>query len=72
MNRLPVSPLISRGLQIAEQRLGIAELSIRLGSPADSIRAWRMGHATMPERKFLKLVDILSELDPNWNNDANP
>jgi hypothetical protein len=67
MNRIPVSPLISRGLELAEKRLGQVELSVRLGSPAESIKAWRIGTATMPEQKFRMLVDILTELDPNWN-----
>ena len=40
---------------------------MRLGSPATSIEAWRSGHATMPEYKFLQLVDLLTELDPSWN-----
>ena len=69
---MPVSPLIARGLEIAEKRLGMLELSVRLGSPAESIKAWRMGHATMPERKFLLLVDILTDLDPNWVEQAKP
>jgi hypothetical protein len=67
MQRLPASPLIARALEIAEKRLGMTELSVRLGSPASSIEAWRVGHATMPEYKFLRLVDILTELDPSWN-----
>jgi hypothetical protein len=67
MQRLPASPLIARALEIAEKRLGMTELSVRLGSPASSIEAWRLGHATMPEYKFLRLVDILTELDPSWN-----
>ena len=62
MNRLPASPLIARALEIAEKRLGMKELSERLGSPESSIEAWRMGHATMPENKFLTLVDLLTEL----------
>ena len=67
MQRLPASPLIARAVEIAEKRLGMTELSVRLGSPASSIEAWRLGHATMPEYKFLRLVDILTELDPSWN-----
>ena len=67
MNRLPVSPLIARALEVAEKRLGMKELSERLGSPASSIQAWRMGHATMPEYKFLKLVDIITELAIAWD-----
>ena len=68
MNRLPASPLITRGLELAEKHLGLKELCERLGSPEGSIRAWRMGHATMPENKFLRLVEILSEIDPSWTD----
>ena len=70
MNRLPTSPLIAKGLEIAEKHLGIQELSRRLGAHESTIRAWRFGHATMPEHKFLVLVDILTELDPNWTDKA--
>lgn len=66
MHRMPANPLIARGLEIAEKKLGIVELSVRLGSPVGSIKAWRTGDATMPERKFLALVEILTELDPSW------
>jgi hypothetical protein len=63
--------LITRALDVAEKRLGKRELSEQLGSPESSIQAWRMGHATMPEYKFLKLVDILTELAVTWD-DWNP
>ena len=66
MNRMPASPLIMKGLQIAEMSLGIDVLSQKLGTPASLIRDWRLGDAAMPERKFLLLVDILTELDPDW------
>ena len=59
--------MITRALDVAEKRLGKRELSERLGSPESSIQAWRMGHATMPEYKFLKLVDILTELAMTWD-----
>jgi len=72
MNRLPASPLITRGLEIAEKRLGIEELAKRLGAAETSIRAWRFGHATMPEYKFLRLVDILTVLDPAWTDVPKP
>jgi hypothetical protein len=68
MNRLPANPLIAQGLEIAEKRLGIAELSVRLGSPVSSIHAWKLGHASMPENKFLLLVDLLTEIDPHWSD----
>jgi len=66
MNRLPASPLITRALTIAEQRLGMDELAARLGATSDTIRIWRNGHASMPERKFLKLIDIITDLDVDW------
>jgi len=72
MNRLPASPLITRGLEIAEKRLGMEELCKRLRATETSIRAWGLGHATMPEYKFLQLVDILSDLDPHWTDKAKP
>jgi hypothetical protein len=65
MNRIPASPLIERALEIAEKLTGMERLSQRLGAPDTTIRAWRFGHATMPEHKFLRLVDLLAELDPN-------
>ena len=63
---MSVSPLIVRALDVAEKHLGIDELCRRLVVPQDSIRAWQRGHATMPQYKFLRLVDILTELDPSW------
>ena len=61
-----------QGLEIAERHLGIAELAKRLHTTDSMIRAWRMGHATMPEYKFLGLVDILNELEPGWTDKAKP
>ena len=55
-----------RGLEIAEKRLGIEALCSRLGASETGIRGWRLGHADMPEDKFLRLVDLLAELDPGW------
>ena len=37
-------------------------LSERLNAPPELIRIWIDGHATMPHRKFLLLVDLLDEL----------
>jgi hypothetical protein len=71
MNRLPVSPLICRGLEIAEKRLGMWELCKRLESPSASIEAWRIGQSEMPNAKLLLLVDILMEIDPEWTNKAS-
>jgi hypothetical protein len=72
MNRLPASPLITRALTLAEERLGIDVLAEKLGANPDMIRTWRHGHATMPDRKFLRLVDILTELDVDWHEPPDP
>ena len=66
MKRIAASPLIVRCLDVAERYLGMEELCRRLVVPEATIRAWRAGHATMPEYKFLRLVDVLTELDPSW------
>jgi len=68
MNRIPAGPLVSRGLEIASKHIGMEELSKRLGVPETTIRAWMFGHATMPEHKFLRLVDILSDIEPDWTD----
>ena len=69
MNRMP-RPFISKGLEMAQNHLGIEELAHRLHTVPNVIQAWRMGHATMPEYKFLRLVDILNELEPDWTDNA--
>jgi hypothetical protein len=66
MNRLPANPLVARALEVAERHIGMRELCRRLVVPEDVIRAWQRGLATMPQFKFLRLVDILTELDPTW------
>lgn len=66
MNRLTVNPLIMRGLQLAEERLGLEALAQRLGVSAGTIDDWRIGLAAMPQDKFLELVDLLSSIDPDW------
>jgi hypothetical protein len=66
MQRLAASPLVARALAVAEKHLGTEELCRRLVAPETMIRAWGIGHTTMPEHKFLRLVDILTELDPSW------
>lgn len=70
MNRLPVNPLITRGLRIAEAQLGLDGLAARLGVEAATIDHWRMGLAAMPQDKFLELVDMLSSIDPSWKRTA--
>ena len=66
MKRLPASPLVSRALDVAEKKIGMNALCARLIASESSIHAWRNGHATMPEYKFLQLVDILTSLSIEW------
>ena len=67
MERISANPLVIRALEVAEKRIGMKALSERLGSPAGSIEAWRHGKATMPEDKFLALVDLLTEIAVDWD-----
>jgi hypothetical protein len=55
-----------RALQVAEKRVGMANLVKVLRATEDTIRGWRDGLASMPQRKFLVLVDLLTELDLEW------
>jgi DNA-binding transcriptional regulator YiaG len=57
-----------RAISVVERKIGITELAARLKVPEDTLRAWRDGHATMPERKFLMLIDVLTELVPTWDD----
>jgi hypothetical protein len=66
VKRLPISPLVLRALEVAEKHVGIDELCARLGTPLTTILAWRLGHAEISDREFLKLVDLLTELEPGW------
>ena len=66
MDRLAISPIVGRALDVAETHLGMAELSDLLQAPAPLIRTWQRGHSQMPQKDFLRLVDILVEIAPNW------
>ena len=70
MNRIPASPLVMRGLEIGEKHLGMDELCRRLGATPTTVEAWRLGHAEMPDRTFLQLVDLLMDLEPGWMSRA--
>lgn len=68
MKRVDPMPLVARALDVAEKHLGAEELCHRLVVPQATLRTWRSGHAAMPEYKFLRLVDILTELHPGWSD----
>src|SRR5437016_313715 len=48
----------ARPLQGTRRDRGDARLQV----PPELIQTWINGHATMPERKFLRLVDVLDEI----------
>lgn len=50
---------------MAEKHFGLEELCKRLGTPAATVQAWRAGHEEMPDAQFLKVVDLLLEIDPD-------
>ena len=54
--------LKAKALERALSQLGPDVLSARLNAPPELIQTWINGHATMPHRKFLLLVDVLDEL----------
>jgi len=66
MDRMPVSPLVTRVIEVAGDKIGLAEVALRINSPVMLIEAWRDGLATIPRDKFLRLIDVLTELDPSW------
>lgn len=46
----------------AARRLGREELARRLKVPEALLDTWMNGHATMPERKFLALLDVMDRI----------
>jgi hypothetical protein len=52
-----------RLVQVGIKRLGRDELAKRLKATPELVDAWASGHATLPDRKALLLVDLLDELD---------
>lgn len=49
-------------LEMAAKRIGRAELAKRLNIPESLLEAWMGGHASMPDRKLLKLAELLDQL----------
>ena len=60
---MPDREVMARALERALKAIGPDELSTRLKAPPELIQTWINGHATMPERKFLALVDLLDEIE---------
>ena len=50
-------------LRNAANRMGIEQLCKALNAPQSLIEAWMSGHASMPDRKFIALADLLDSMD---------
>jgi hypothetical protein len=59
---MPDTEDMARALERALKALGPDGLSARLQVPPELIQTWINGHATMPQRKFLRLIDLLDEI----------
>lgn len=66
MSGRPPSPLVRRALAAAEKRLGIQGLCDRLGAPEALVRAWQSGAIEMPDKDFLRLIDIVTDIEPEF------
>jgi transcriptional regulator with XRE-family HTH domain len=55
-----------RALAVAEKRLGIEELCQRLGVAEAVIRSWQIGVTEMPDKDFLRLIDIITDVEPEF------
>ena len=49
-------------MELGVKRLGREELATRLRTTPELLDAWRYGHATMPDRKVLALIDLVDSL----------
>jgi hypothetical protein len=49
----------------AAELIGKEELAVRLKVAQSLLDAWIGGHATMPDRMLMRLVDILNEQSKN-------
>ena len=58
--------LVRLALQEAEKKLGFDKRASRLKARDTTLRAWRDGHSAIPQSKFIILVELMSEVDPNW------
>ena len=66
MSERPPSPLVSRVLEIVIRDLGNVQVASRLDATPLLLEMWQKGQAQMPQDTFLRLVDVLVELAPGW------
>lgn len=66
MTARPPSPIVSRILEIVIRKLGSVQVASRLNATPVLVDLWLKGEAQMPEQTFLRLVDVLVEIEPGW------
>ena len=66
-DRLPVSPIVTRAIQVAVDKLGMDEVARKIGVSETMVQAWCDGVAKIPRESFLRLVDVLLDVGVNWD-----
>lgn len=62
-----------RAIAVTEKRLGTKALCERMGVPEATIRAWQTGAVEMPNKDFLRLIDIVTDIEPEfWTRKPKP
>ena len=59
---------MTRVIQLAADKVGLDEVARRIKVPEALLVAWRDGKAAIPRGEFLRLVDVLLELDVGWDD----
>ena len=55
-------------IQLAADKLGMDELARRMDVSEALLTTWRDGQGAIPRGEFLRLVDLLLELDVGWDD----
>jgi hypothetical protein len=58
--------LVRLAIAAAEAKIGMEELVRRLKAPESTVRAWRDGHGAIPQKKFVLLIEVMTDVDPHW------
>jgi hypothetical protein len=64
--RHPLSSIVQRAIEFAQKRLGMEEFARQIGAPPTIIAAWRIGAVAVPDATFLRVIELVTALDPNF------
>ena len=60
-----LEPDVARALLAkAVAELGAEKVALHMRTSPDALRMWIDGHASMPERKYSDLLDLMDQLGP--------